>query len=124
VHVLTRSAVARELACTLGVASVGGAADPPPEPLDPAILLAPVGELVPVALAASRARPRRPRPRVRARRPPVCRRTPAGHPVRCTGHVDDPPPTPPDGSRSCRSGWDSLPVTSRCRGGGRRGERQ
>lgn len=52
VHVLTRSADARELATRLGVASVGGAADPPPEPLDGAILFAPVGDLVPPALAA------------------------------------------------------------------------
>jgi propanol-preferring alcohol dehydrogenase len=51
VHVLTRSAEARDLALRLGAASVGGAADPPPEPLD-AILFAPVGDLVPVALAA------------------------------------------------------------------------
>jgi propanol-preferring alcohol dehydrogenase len=52
VHVLTRSAEARDLALALGVASVGDAADPPPEPLDAAILFAPVGTLVPVALAA------------------------------------------------------------------------
>src|SRR5205807_9849295 len=52
VHVLTRSAEARRLALDLGVASVGGAADAPPEPLDAAILFAPAGELVPVALAA------------------------------------------------------------------------
>ncbi|GAA2883523.1 zinc-binding alcohol dehydrogenase family protein [Streptosporangium fragile] len=52
VHVLTRSATARELALELGAASVGDAADPPPEPLDAAILFAPAGELVPVALAA------------------------------------------------------------------------
>lgn len=52
VHVLTRSAEARELALALGAASAGGAADPPPEPLDSAILFAPAGELVPPALAA------------------------------------------------------------------------
>jgi propanol-preferring alcohol dehydrogenase len=52
VHVLTRSAEARALALSLGAASVGGATDPPPEPLDSAILFAPVGTLVPVALAA------------------------------------------------------------------------
>nr|WP_184759045.1 zinc-binding alcohol dehydrogenase family protein [Streptosporangium album] len=51
VHVLTRSATARELATSLGAASVGGAAEAPPEPLDAAILFAPVGELVPTALA-------------------------------------------------------------------------
>ena len=52
VHVLTRSAAARELAASMGCASVGGAYDEPPEPLDGAILFAPVGDLVPVALAA------------------------------------------------------------------------
>jgi alcohol dehydrogenase, propanol-preferring len=52
VHVLTRSAEARQLAVELGVASVGNEADPPPEPLDAAILFAPVGTLVPPALAA------------------------------------------------------------------------
>ncbi|BBZ23007.1 alcohol dehydrogenase [Mycolicibacter hiberniae] len=46
VHVMTRGARARELALELGVASVQGAADPPPVPLDSAILFAPVGELV------------------------------------------------------------------------------
>ena len=51
VHVLTRAAAARELALALGAASAGGASDPPPEPLDAAILFAPAGELVPVALA-------------------------------------------------------------------------
>jgi propanol-preferring alcohol dehydrogenase len=52
VHVLTRSAAARRLALELGAASAGEAFDAPPEPLDAAILFAPVGELVPVALAA------------------------------------------------------------------------
>lgn len=52
VHVLTRSAAARELANELGATSVGAADDQPPEPLDAAILFAPVGTLVPVALAA------------------------------------------------------------------------
>jgi len=52
VHVLTRSAPARALAIELGAASAADAADPPPEPLDAAILFAPAGELVPVALAA------------------------------------------------------------------------
>ncbi|MDQ3761161.1 MAG: zinc-binding alcohol dehydrogenase family protein [Actinomycetota bacterium] len=52
VHILTRSAQARELALTLGATSVGGAADLPPEPVDSAILFAPAGELVPLALAA------------------------------------------------------------------------
>lgn len=46
VHVMTRGERARELALELGVASAQGAADPPPVPLDSAILFAPVGELV------------------------------------------------------------------------------
>ncbi len=52
VHVLTRDAGARDLALELGVASAGGAYDEPPVPLDSAIVFAPVGDLVPVALAA------------------------------------------------------------------------
>ena len=52
VHVLTRSEAAQRLALELGAASAGGAYDRPPEPLDAAILFAPVGDLVPVALAA------------------------------------------------------------------------
>jgi len=52
VHVLTRSEPARRLALELGAASAGDAYDPPPEPLDSAVLFAPVGDLVPVALAA------------------------------------------------------------------------
>ncbi|SNQ48430.1 putative alcohol dehydrogenase AdhA [Frankia canadensis] len=52
VHVMTRSPAARELALGLGAASAAGACDPPPESLDAAVLFAPVGELVPVALAA------------------------------------------------------------------------
>jgi propanol-preferring alcohol dehydrogenase len=52
VHVLTRSADARRLAIELGAASAGGARDRPPVPLDAAILFAPVGDLVPVALEA------------------------------------------------------------------------
>ncbi len=52
VHVLTRSPEARELALRLGAASAGDAGDPPPEPLDAAILFAPVGTLVLPALEA------------------------------------------------------------------------
>ena len=52
VHVLTRGEQAQRLALELGVASVGGAADSPPEPLDAAIMFAPAGELVLPALAA------------------------------------------------------------------------
>ncbi len=51
VHVMTRGARARELALELGAASAQGAADPPPVPLDAAILFAPVGDLVLPALA-------------------------------------------------------------------------
>ena len=52
VHVMTRGKTARRLASKLGASSVQGAQDVPPEPLDAAILFAPVGELVPVALEA------------------------------------------------------------------------
>ncbi|WP_227985304.1 zinc-binding alcohol dehydrogenase family protein [Nocardia spumae] len=52
VHVMTRDGAARQLALDLGAASAQGAADPPPVPLDSAILFAPVGDLVPPALAA------------------------------------------------------------------------
>ncbi|WP_215549713.1 zinc-binding alcohol dehydrogenase family protein [Amycolatopsis sp. CA-230715] len=52
VHVMTRSAAARRLALELGAASATGAGDSPPEPLDSAILFAPVGDLVLPALAA------------------------------------------------------------------------
>ena len=52
VHVLTRAVQAQKLALELGAASARGAYDAPPEPLDAAILFAPVGDLVPVALRA------------------------------------------------------------------------
>jgi propanol-preferring alcohol dehydrogenase len=52
VHVLTRSERARRLALELGCASAGPASGEPPEPLDAAVLFAPAGELVPVALRA------------------------------------------------------------------------
>ncbi|MDA8295099.1 MAG: zinc-dependent alcohol dehydrogenase family protein [Actinomycetota bacterium] len=52
VHVLTRGAAARALALELGAASAGAADAMAPEPLDAAILFAPVGTLVPVALSA------------------------------------------------------------------------
>ncbi|MPZ59774.1 MAG: zinc-binding alcohol dehydrogenase family protein [Propionibacteriales bacterium] len=51
-HVLTRGESARELAWELGATSVGGPDDRPPVPLDSAIVFAPAGELVPVALEA------------------------------------------------------------------------
>ncbi|HVB05778.1 MAG TPA: zinc-dependent alcohol dehydrogenase family protein [Acidimicrobiales bacterium] len=50
VHVVTRSPQAQALARFLGAHSAGDG--PPPEPLDEAILFAPVGTLVPVALQA------------------------------------------------------------------------
>jgi propanol-preferring alcohol dehydrogenase len=52
VHVFTRAPAARELALRLGVASAGDSLDPAPEPLDSAILFAPVGTLVPPGLQA------------------------------------------------------------------------
>ncbi len=52
VHVLTRGEEARRLALELGVASAGEAYAAPPVPLDSAIVFAPVGDLVPVALGA------------------------------------------------------------------------
>lgn len=52
VHVLTRGEGNRRLARELGCDSVGDAHDEPPEPLDGAILFAPAGELVPVAMRA------------------------------------------------------------------------
>lgn len=52
VYVMTRSAEARALARRLGAIFVGGPHDVPPEPLDSAILFAPVGDLVPVAMRA------------------------------------------------------------------------
>jgi propanol-preferring alcohol dehydrogenase len=52
VYVMTRSKRAQELALDLGATWAGDAGDKPPEPLDAAILFAPVGELVPVALRA------------------------------------------------------------------------
>jgi len=52
VYVATRSAEARTLASRLGATWVGEAAERPPDPLDGAILFAPVGDLVPPALAA------------------------------------------------------------------------
>ncbi len=50
--VMTRGTRAQALARSLGASFVGGPADMPPEPLDAAILFAPVGDLVPPALAA------------------------------------------------------------------------
>lgn len=52
VYVMTRSAEARRLAAELGAVWTGAADEPPPQPLDAAILFAPVGHLVPPALEA------------------------------------------------------------------------
>ena len=52
VYVMTRSAEARALALELGATFAGGADEQPPDPLDSAILFAPAGGLVPVALRA------------------------------------------------------------------------
>jgi propanol-preferring alcohol dehydrogenase len=45
---------ARELAVSLGAVWAGDSTAPPPEPLDAAIIFAPVGDLVPIALRAVR----------------------------------------------------------------------
>ncbi len=50
VHVFTRAPAARELALELGAASAQDSFDPSPEPLDSAIVFAPVGTVVPPAL--------------------------------------------------------------------------
>lgn len=52
VFVLTRGEANQRLAGELGVAYVGAAEDSPPVPLDSAIVFAPAGELVPLALQA------------------------------------------------------------------------
>jgi propanol-preferring alcohol dehydrogenase len=52
VHVFTRSAAARRLALELGATSAGDTFDPTPEPLDGGIVFAPIGAIVPAALAA------------------------------------------------------------------------
>ncbi|MDQ0851866.1 propanol-preferring alcohol dehydrogenase [Arthrobacter sp. B3I9] len=52
VYVMTRSEGARRLAIELGATFAGGAEEEPPDPLDAAILFAPAGSLVPVALRA------------------------------------------------------------------------
>ncbi len=52
VHVITRGERGQQLARDLGAASAGGPAAVPPVPLDSAIIFAPAGELVPLALEA------------------------------------------------------------------------
>src|SRR5712691_11275283 len=51
-HLTAQIAAARELALELGAATVQDSFDPAPEPLDSAIIFAPVGEIVPAALVA------------------------------------------------------------------------
>ena len=55
VVVMTRGENHRELARELGASWIGGPAEAPPEPCDRAVVFAPAGELVPVALATVRA---------------------------------------------------------------------
>ena len=50
VHVFTRAPAARRLALELGAASAQDSFDPSPEPLDSAIIFAPVGDVIPPAL--------------------------------------------------------------------------
>src|SRR5215469_16006903 len=54
VHAFTRAGdtAAQAFACSLGAAWAGGSEEMPPEPLDAAIIFAPVGALVPLALKA------------------------------------------------------------------------
>ena len=52
VHVFTRGEAARQLALELGASSAGAVDDEPPVKLDSAIVFAPAGEVVPLALAA------------------------------------------------------------------------
>jgi propanol-preferring alcohol dehydrogenase len=52
VFVMSRGGIHQDLARELGAAWIGAAHEPPPRPLDAAILFAPAGDLVPPALAA------------------------------------------------------------------------
>jgi propanol-preferring alcohol dehydrogenase len=52
VHVVTRQEAARRLARELGASSAVAPGQPPPEPLDAAVVFAPAGEVVAEALAA------------------------------------------------------------------------
>jgi propanol-preferring alcohol dehydrogenase len=54
VYAFTRDGdeASREFALSLGAAWAGGSAEPPPDELDAAIIFAPVGGLVPIALGA------------------------------------------------------------------------
>jgi propanol-preferring alcohol dehydrogenase len=54
IYVMTRGAQNQQLAREIGAVHVGATSDAPPVPLDAAIIFAPAGELVPVALVAVR----------------------------------------------------------------------
>ncbi|MFL5267052.1 MAG: zinc-dependent alcohol dehydrogenase family protein [Stellaceae bacterium] len=56
VYAFTRpgDVAAQHFACSLGAEWAGGSDQPPPEPLDAALIFAPVGALVPAALAATK----------------------------------------------------------------------
>ncbi|MEP6799122.1 MAG: zinc-binding alcohol dehydrogenase family protein [Lapillicoccus sp.] len=54
IYAMTRGEANQELARSIGAVFVGGATDEPPTKLDSAIVFAPAGELVPVALAATK----------------------------------------------------------------------
>jgi propanol-preferring alcohol dehydrogenase len=54
VYACTRDQRHQRLAMELGAAWAGGTVDPPPKPLDSAIVFAPAGEIVPAALRALR----------------------------------------------------------------------
>jgi propanol-preferring alcohol dehydrogenase len=53
IYVLTRGEPNQKLASSLGAAFVGGPEDRPPRPVDSAIVFAPAGELVPLALEST-----------------------------------------------------------------------
>jgi propanol-preferring alcohol dehydrogenase len=53
IYVMTRGEPNQKLAASLGAAFVGGPTDRPPRPLDSAIVFAPAGELVPLALEST-----------------------------------------------------------------------
>lgn len=53
VYAMTRGEASRELARSIGAVFVGDATELPPDPVDSAIVFAPAGELVPLALQAT-----------------------------------------------------------------------
>ena len=83
---------ARRFARELGAEWAGAATGPAPEPLDAAIVFAPVGELVPAALRASRqGRDRRLRRHPHERHPGLPLRDPLGGAGASLGRQPDPP---------------------------------